>query len=61
MSETKLSFADYLLVPGAMLSMVTNLDADGDEQGRSMLDRLRDKIVFARAQPLDIYLGSRFL
>ena len=61
MSEIKLSLADYLLAPGAMLSMLTNTQEDGDEQDRSLLDRLRDKITFARAQPLDIYLGARFL
>jgi len=61
MSEIKLSLTDYLLVPGAMLSMMTNIKEDGDEHNRSVLDRLRDKITFARAQSLDIYLGSRFL
>ena len=61
MSEIKLSLADYLLVPGAMLSMMKKTKEDGDEQERSLLDRLRDIITFARAQPLDIYLGSRFL
>ena len=61
MSEIKLSLADYLLVPGAMLSMMANASEDGAEQDGSLLDRLRDKIAFTRAQPLDIYLGSRFL
>ena len=61
MSEIKLSFSDYLLIPGAMLSMMTNADEDRDDQEQSMADRLRNKIAFARAQPLDIYLGSRFL
>jgi len=61
MSEIKLSFSDYLLVPGAMLFMLVNAADDRLEQDRSLLERLRDKIAFARAQPLDIYLGSRYL
>ena len=61
MNEIKLSLIDYLLVPGAMLSMMMGTDNYRDEHEQSLLDRLRDKIAFARAQPLDIDLGSRFL
>ncbi len=61
MGQIKLSLTDYLLAPGAMLSVLTNADDYGDEPDRSLLDRLRDTIVFARAQPLDVYLGSRHL
>ena len=61
MSEIKLSCTDYLLVPAAMVAVMTDSDKDEEDRKRSMLDRLRDKIAFARAQPLDIYLGSRFL
>ena len=61
MKEIKLSLTDYLLAPGAVLAMLTNAGQYGDEQEQSLVDRLRDTIAFARAQPLDIYLGSRYL
>jgi hypothetical protein len=59
MSETKLSFLDCLLAPGAMLFLMTRPQDEGPEQKQPVLKRLRERIAFARAQPLDIYLGAR--
>jgi len=61
MSEIKLSFLDCLLAPGAMLFLMTSPWEKGAEQKQPVLKRLRDRIAFARAQPLDIYLGARYL
>ncbi|BBO77111.1 hypothetical protein DSCW_45280 [Desulfosarcina widdelii] len=61
MSEIKLSFLDCLLAPGAMLFLITGTQNDTEEKKQPVLKRLREKIAFARAQPLDIYLGARHL
>jgi len=58
-SESKLSFLDCLLAPGAMLFLMTGGQDKDEEKKQPVLKRLRDKIAFARAQPLDIYLGAR--
>ena len=59
MSESKLSFLDCLLAPGAMLFLMTGAQEKDEEKKQTVLMRLREKIAFARAQPLDIYLGAR--
>jgi len=59
MSESKLSFLDCLLAPGAMLFLMTGAQEKNEEKKQTVLKRLREKIAFARAQPLDIYLGAR--
>ena len=61
MSELKLSLLDCLLVPGAMLFLMTGSQDEVEEKKQPVLERLREKIAFARAQPLDIYLGARHL
>jgi hypothetical protein len=61
MSDIELSFLDCLLAPGAMLSLMTSPREEGEEQTQPVLKRLQDRITFARAQPLDIYLGTRHL
>jgi hypothetical protein len=61
MSEVKLSFLDCLLAPGAMLFLMTSARDQGQERKQPLLRRLREKVAFARAQPLDIYLGARHL
>ncbi|WP_319522426.1 hypothetical protein [uncultured Desulfosarcina sp.] len=61
MSELKLSLLDCLLAPGAMLFLMTGAQDEVEEKKQPVLERLREKIAFARAQPLDIYLGARHL
>jgi hypothetical protein len=61
MGEIKLSFLDYLLAPGAMVFLMASQQDAGEEQMQPILKRLQEKIAFARAQPLDIYLGARHL
>lgn len=59
MGKFKLSFLDCLLVLGAMLFLMTGPQETDEERKQPVLKRLREKIAFARAQPLDIYLGAR--
>jgi hypothetical protein len=59
MDESKLSLMDCLLAPGAMLFLMTGTQDKDEEKKQTVLQRLREKIAFARAQPLDIYLGAR--
>jgi hypothetical protein len=61
MSEVKLSFLDCLLAPGAMLFLIASVRDGDQERNQPLAKRLREKIAFARAQPLDIYLGARHL
>ena len=61
MSEVKLSFLDCLLAPGAMLFLIASVRDGDQERNQPLVKRLREKIAFARAQPLDIYLGARHL
>lgn len=61
MDKSKLSFLDCLLAPGAMLFLMPGTQDKDEEKKQTVLQRLREKIAFARAQPLDIYLGARHL
>ena len=59
MSEIKWSFVDCMLALGAILFLMTDAQENDEEKKQSVFKRLREKIAFARAQPLDIYLGAR--
>jgi hypothetical protein len=59
MRTIKLSLPEYLLMPGAFLFLLTNEEDEIDAPHRSIMERMRDKIAFAKAQSVDVYLGSR--
>ena len=58
--HTAYLLCSILLAAGAILSLMTR--APGDSRPTtSAFDQIREKLAFARAQPVDIYLGARHI
>lgn len=58
--QTAYLLCSILLAAGAVLSLMTSAPATS-RQKQSALDRFREQIAFARAQPVDVYLGARHI
>jgi MFS family permease len=58
--NTAYLLCSILLVAGALLSLRTSAPGETEEES-TLLGQFSEKIAFARAQPEDVYLGSRHL
>ena len=58
--HTAYLLCSVLLVAGAIVSLMTN--APGEEkQKQGTLVQFKEKMAFAKAQPVDVYLGARHI
>ncbi|MBR9986672.1 MAG: OFA family MFS transporter [Desulfosarcina sp.] len=58
--HTAYLLCSILLAAGAILSMMTTAPRKTKRE-KSALDQFREQIAFARAQPVDVYLGARHI
>ncbi len=58
--HTAYLLCSILLAAGAILSLMTHAPGDS-RKATSAFDQIREKLAFARAQPVDIYLGARHI
>lgn len=58
--RTAYLLCSILLAAGAIIALTTRAPDAADHQ-QGALDRWREKLAFARAQPVDVYLGARFI
>jgi MFS family permease len=58
--HTAYLLCSILLAAGAILSLMTRAPGQS-RQKQGVLDQFREQIGFARAQPVDVYLGSRHI
>lgn len=58
--HTAYLLCSILLAAGALLSLMTGAPGKSMQQ-QPVLDKFREQIAFARAQPFDVYLGSQHI
>ena len=58
--QTAYLLCSILLAASAMLSLTTRAPAQGGVK-QGLLAQFMEKLAFARAQPIDVYLGARHL
>ncbi|MCB2145157.1 MAG: OFA family MFS transporter [Deltaproteobacteria bacterium] len=58
--ETAYLLCSILLAAGALLSLMTNAPGKSTRE-KTVWDQFREQLAIARAQPVDVYLGSRHI
>ena len=58
--HTAYLLCSILLVAGAIISIMTNAPGEA-EQKQGSLVQFKEKMAFAKAQPVDVYLGARHI
>jgi nitrate/nitrite transporter NarK len=58
--QTAYLLCSVLLVASALMSLMTKAPEEST-QGQSAWDRFKDRVAFAKAQPVDVDMGARYL